>query len=122
MTFKQFYANKKANRDNLSEGRTQIPMSELVMRINNVTITDFSFGKTKDGAYYCICLCKELPDRYFFASSVLYDSLREFIAECYNNSVSDAKAAVKAEGGWPYSVSSQRSRSGKNYYAWSPIF
>lgn len=33
MTFKQFYANKRANRDNLSEGRTQIPMSELVMRI-----------------------------------------------------------------------------------------
>ena len=122
MSFADYHRNKQANQNSITEGKTQIKMAELAQICSVVTITDFSFGKSKEtGEDYCICLCKELPDKYFFASSVLREDLAQFIADEFDNSIAKAKGLLIAEGGWPYSLKLLKSKNGRDYYSWTAI-
>lgn len=122
MSFADYHRNKQANQNSITEGKTQIKMAELAQKCNVVTITDFSFGKSKEtGEDYCICLCKELPGNYFFASSVLREDLAQFIADEFGNSIAKAKGMLIAEGGWPYALKLLKSKNGRDYYSWTAI-
>lgn len=122
MTFADYHKNKKSTGNRLTADREQIKMAELASSTTTVTITDFSFGKSAEtGEPYCICVCKELPDRYFFASSVLREDLNQFIADEFNGSYAAAQGQCIAEGGWAYNLHLAKSAKGRDYYSWTAI-
>lgn len=123
MSFKDYARNRASASENITEGKYMIPLSDLIAKMNGVTVYDFMFGKMKEsGEEYCIILPKELPDNYFFASSVLRSWIKEYMQDAFNGSLASAREACKAEGGWKFAVCSKRSaKSGKQYYAWTPI-
>lgn len=123
MSFTDYARNRQSASENITEGKYMIPLVDLVGKFPVVTVYDFMFGKMKEsGDEYCIVLPKELPDNYFFASSVLRAWIKEYMQDVCNGSLAQARENCKAEGGWKFAVNSKRSaKSGKNYYAWTPV-
>lgn len=123
MNFKDYARNRASASENITEGKYMIPLSDLISKTNTITVIDFMFGKMKEtGEEYCIIIPKELPENYFFASSVLRAWLKEYMQDACNGSLAQARQACKVDGGWKFAVCSKRSaKSGKQYYAWNPI-
>lgn len=122
MTFKDYQKNKQVNRDSITDGKESIKLSELVTKLNVVTITDFAYGTAQEtGKEYMVCCFAEMPDKFFFASSLLIKDIKAFINDCYAGSVVLAKESIKAEGGWKYAVALRTTKEGRPFYAWDPI-
>lgn len=121
MTFKERAARNQERRNTITTGRTQIKMAELVGSLDVCTITDFATGINKEGKAYMICTCKELPARYFFASSVLMNDLCDFFRNDCDGNVDKARQQCLRDGGWPYKVSIGTSKDGRTYYSWQTI-
>lgn len=119
MTFKDYQKNRQINSENITAGKEKITIPALMQTTDVVTITDFSFGRTKDGdEEFCICTYAEDPGKYFFASTILLDDLKAFVYDACGGSFGEAKGALVAEGGFKYKVSVQKSKKGNSYYNW----
>lgn len=122
MTFKDYQKNKQVNRDSITNGKESIKLSDLVNQTNTVTITDFAYGiASETGKEYMVCTFSEMPDRFFFASTLLMKDIKAFVNDCFAGSLVLAKESIKAEGGWKYAFSARTTKEGRPFYAWDPI-
>ena len=125
MTFADYARKTLSTPNSITEGREKIKVEQILeliekKMIDHLTITDFHIGLDQNREEYVICIAKELPDKFFFASSVLHKWLNNYIIDVCDGDIQQARFNMGEEGGFPFRLTLNKSNSGRNYYGWTP--
>lgn len=90
----------------LMEGRTKGDNKELEGKV--VTITDYGFLNGSDGEYAAY-IVKEIEDSFYFAGTVLTESLKQLDVEGYRDAIKEEGLRIR--------LVEKRSNKGRKYFS-----
>lgn len=99
----------------LMDGKNKLSVDDVIRDYpQGVTITDFDMlTDNAKGTQFCVCLCKERPDSFFFGGSILSKICNEWV-KGFAGDIEACSNALHDAGGVKVQLSHGRTRNGNS--------